>query len=341
MPQVPQAQFRTPDAWRGSELARSDAWRVRLTDSEIAELCAARAAAAATGKPMAQWHAEDFPLPTLAPRIAAWMRELNHGRGFVLLKGFPVLEHSKEQCAEIYWGLGLQMGTPVPQNSEGDLLGHVRDTGVAPAPGVRLYKTRAEQEFHTDGADIVGLFCLRSGKSGGVSRIASSVAIFDEIFATRPELVPALFEKFPHDEHGQQRAGAQPWFEIPICHAAAGRLRVFFLPWYIRNSQRFAAAPRLSAAQQAGVEAIERLANDPRFSLDMHFEPGDIQWLKNASILHKRSEYEDWDEPDRKRHLLRLWLTSLDFSAGHEELRNGIAGGGTQVRATPELRASK
>lgn len=73
----------------------------------------------------------------------------------------------------------------------------------------------------------------------------------------------------------------------------------------------------------------------------MHFEPGDIQLLKNASILHKRSEYEDWDEPDRKRHLLRLWLTSLDFSAGHEELRKGIAGGGTQVRATPELRASK
>lgn len=327
------APLDTPDAWRGPALAHSSAWRVALSAEDVAELRAARIHAVATGRPLAAWSAADFPLPSLAGKIAAWMRELAFGRGFVLLKGFPVFEHTKEECAEIYWGLGLHVGTPVPQNTDGDLLGHVRDTGIAPAPGVRLYKTRAEQEFHTDGADVVGLFCLRSGKSGGVSRIVSSVAIFNEIAATRPELVPTLFAPFPHDDHGQERPGQAPWFELPICRFADGRLRTFFLPWYVRDSQRFPAAPRLTDAQRACVDTIERLANDPRFHLDMDFEPGDIQLLKNASILHKRTEYEDWDEPDRKRHLLRLWLTSHAFPAGDEALRRGIPSDGTAVRA--------
>ena len=69
---------------------------------------------------------------------------------------------------------------------------------------------------------------------------------------------------------------------------------------------------------------IETTANDPRFYLDMDFEPGDMQFLKNASVLHKRTEYEDWDEPERKRHLLRLWLVQPEFSAGDAELRRGI-----------------
>ncbi len=325
MSQLPQAPLATRDVWRGGELARSGAWRAALGPDEIAELRAARAAAVASGRPMAQWRLQDFPLPRLAPRIAEWLRELGEGRGFVLLRGFPVREHSQEECAEIYFGLGLQLGTPVPQNPEGDLLGHVRDTGIAPAPGVRLYKTRAEQDFHTDGSDLVGLFCLRSGRSGGVSRIASFPAIFNEILATRPELVPTLFAPFPHDHHGQQPAGQKPWFELPICHFAGGRLRSFFLPWYIRDSQRFPEAPRLCPAQLACVEAIEKLANDPRFHLDMHVEPGDIQWLRNASILHKRTAYEDWEEPERKRHLLRLWLRSSAAAGAAPELREGIA----------------
>ena len=66
-------------------------------------------------------------------------------------------------------------------------------------------------------------------------------------------------------------------------------------------------------------------ANDPALYLDMEFRPGDIQLLKNSVILHKRTEYEDWDEPDRKRHLLRLWLAAPDFDDGDEQLRRGVA----------------
>jgi Taurine catabolism dioxygenase TauD, TfdA family len=318
--------FDTPDAWRGMEIQANTAWIYHLTPSDVDELIAALAVARGSGREMAALTKEDFPLPQLGSKIATWAEELNRGRGFQLLRGFPVREHSKEDCELVYWGIGLHIGTAVSQNTDGDLLGHVRDVGADPnAYGVRLYKTRAEQDFHTDGADVIGLFCLRSGRSGGVSRIVSSVAIYNELVRQRPDLAIVLRENFPFDTQGQHKNGQQPWFDFPICHEENGRLRTFFIPWYIRESQAHKDAPRLSADQVTCVEMIEWIANQKEFYLDMYFEPGDMQFLKNAAVLHKRTEYEDWDDPEEKRHLLRLWLTSHQFSLGDDMLRKGIS----------------
>ena len=321
---IPMSELATPDVWRGPELAQSDAWRYSFTAGDIEELLAAYRHA--SGKALLHWTREDFPLPTLAPKIAAWMGELDRGRGFILLRGFPVEQHSEEICTGVYWGLGLHMGRAVSQNTDGDLIGHIRDTGADPnAYGVRLYKTRAEQDFHTDGADIIGLFSLKTAKSGGVSRIVSSPAIFNRMLRERSDLAPALCEPFPFDTQGQHKPGGKPWFELPLCRFEDGRMRLFFIPWYIRESQQHPAAPRLTKAQLEAIEFIERAANDPAYYLDMDFQPGDMQFLKNASVLHKRTAYEDWDDPSMKRHLLRLWLVEPSFSAGDESLRRGIS----------------
>ena len=315
----------TDDAWLGRDMARREDWRRVLTSEEIRELATARAAARRRSEDRTQWSREDFPLPGLAPQIRSWLRDLDVGRGFLLLRGLPLAELGDQAAADIYWGLGLHLGRAVSQNTDGDLLGNVRDTGADPATyGVRLYKTRAEQDFHTDGADLIGLLCLRAAKSGGVSRIASSAAIYNRLLAERPDLVAALFETFPFDTQGQHRPGTPAWFARPICRLIDGRLNLFFIPWYIRESQQHADAPQLSAEQEAVLRFIETTANDPDHFLDMDFQPGDIQLLKNASILHKRTAYEDWDDPARKRHLLRLWLVQEEFSAGDVGLREGV-----------------
>lgn len=322
---IPAVPLTTPNAWLGEDLQDRSDWIEVLSAEDIAELRDALKAARATGRDIYDWTRKDFPLPGLGPRIAGWLAELEHGRGFILLRGFPVAEYSKEDCAGVYWGLGLHMGRAISQNTDGDLLGHVRDTGVDPKTyGVRLYKTRAEQDFHTDAADVIGLFCLRAAKAGGVSRIVSSVSIFNEMLRQRPDLVPALFQSFPFDTQGQHRPGERAWFPLQLCRFTDGQLQTFFVPWYIRESQQHADAPRLTPAQEGVIAFIEKTANDPCFYLDMHFEPGDIQFLKNASVLHKRTEYEDFDEPDMKRHLLRLWLVDPIFSGGDELLRKGV-----------------
>ena len=259
---LPLRPLASPDVWRGPQVAGDPGWQHRFSQADIAELLDARAAAA--GKPWADWTREDFRLPTLGRRIAGWMHELDRGRGFVLLRGFPVDAYDEATCSEIYWGLGLHMGRAISQNTDGDLLGHVRDTGADPnAYGVRLYKTRAEQDFHTDGADVIGLFCLKAARSGGVSRIVSSPAIFNRMLRERPDLAPVLCEPFPFDTQGQHKAGGKPWFDLPLCRFEDGRMRLFFIPWYIRESQQHAEAPRLSPAQAAAVAFIESTANDP------------------------------------------------------------------------------
>jgi glycerol uptake facilitator-like aquaporin len=317
----------TEAAWIGPDMAARRNWIHELTRAEIDELDSAVARARASGKPLAQLSRADFPLDGLARSAERWLDVLDGGRGFVLVRGVPVERYGEEDASLAYWGLGLHLGIAVSQNAAGDLLGHVRDAGVERRdPTLRLYRTRERLGFHTDGSDIVGLLCLRPAKSGGTSRIASSAAIYNEILRRRPDLASTLHEPFPFDRNGEERPGEPPFFSLPICRETDGRLRTFYIGWYIRDSQRHPQAPRLTRAQHEVIDLIDQIAADPRIHLDMDFRAGDIQWLENAAILHARTEFEDHAEPERKRHLLRLWLTSRrSFTDGDALLQRGIA----------------
>lgn len=305
----------SPAAWHGQDMAQRGDWIRLFTAAEISELEAAVTAARASGKPRDQLTREDFPLPRLAAESRHWLRELSDGRGFMLLRGLPVERWGDEVASLAYLGLGLHMGGLASQNAAGDLLGHVRDTGADPNdPSVRLYRTNAAQGFHTDGADVIGLLCLRTAKSGGESRIVSSITVFNEVLAARPDLVPLLFEPWHFDRQGEQGEGEPPTFAIPLCYWDGSHLRTFYIGWYIRDAQQHDSVPRLTDEQGTLLELIDAVAN--RCALDMEFKPGDIQLLKNSSILHGRAAFSDWPEPERRRHLLRLWINAdTDFAA--------------------------
>jgi hypothetical protein len=307
----------SPAAWLGSDLADPSRWTVQLEGAHVGEILRALDAAKAKGATVGSLTREGFPLPTLGAEVRRWAETLDRGLGFVLVRGFPVSELGKEDAALAYFGLGLHLGEPVPQNTSGDLLGHVTDHGVPRSgPAVRLYMTRDKQDFHTDGADVIGLLCLQRARSGGLSRIVSSVSIYKEILRRRPDLASVLYEPFPFK--------GEFLFELPICTVHAGRLRTFYIGWYIRDAQEDPAARRLTPAQSEVLPLLESIANDPRCHLDMDFQIGDIQLINNASILHARTAYEDFPEPERKRHLLRLWLRPHDFSSVEQALSAGI-----------------
>ncbi len=173
------------------------------------------------------------------------------------------------------------MGDQVPQNRDGDLLGHVRDTAeIATNLNVRLYKTTKRQDFHTDGSDIVGLLCLRRAKSGGLSQIASSHMVFNEILNQRPELVPLLFEPMYWDSGGEHRAGEKPYWVAPIARIINDRLRFLYRGWYLRDAQRHPDVPRLTDAQKQLMELIESIANAPAIRLDMDLNPATSNSLR-------------------------------------------------------------
>jgi len=313
-----------PAAWRGPDLSGKEDWVYPLSARETVEVERLVATLRRSGKPRDQITREDVRLDALAPAVRGWREALGRSRGFVLVRGLPLDRLSDDDAVLAYWALGLHLGTPVPQNFLGETLVHVRDTGADPAaPSTRLYKTRVEQDFHTDAADIIGLLCLRTPKRGGESRIVSSVTVFNEILRRRPDLASTLFRDF-YWHYFEPQMNAPIHFVRPICAERGGGLNTFFIPWYIRRAQDLPDVPPLTAEQEATVEILESTANDPSLYLDMEFRPGDIQLLKNSVILHKRTAYEDWEEPERKRHLVRLWLAAPDFDDGDEQLRRGI-----------------
>ncbi|MBW2242834.1 MAG: TauD/TfdA family dioxygenase [Deltaproteobacteria bacterium] len=316
----------TPSTWFGPDIVKSDDWVRRLTPGQITELENALGVAKASGKPLTELTRDDFRLSILAEGIAEWMEALQRGRGFINVKGIPVDGHDEADMAIIHWGLGLYMGSPASQNAAGDLLGHVRDTGADPGDtSVRLYKTRVDLGFHSDGADLVALLCIRQGRSGGENRLVSTTALYNEILRRRPGLIPLLYENFYWDRNDEQSTGEDPFFQLPICRYHEGQLTFFYIPWYIRKAQRHAQVPRLSPEQTELLDLIDSIAEDPAFHVEMRLEPGEINYLKNNAVLHARTEYEDFDEPERKRHLVRLWLTAhAEWADGDVFVQQGI-----------------
>jgi hypothetical protein len=136
--------------------------------------------------------------------------------------------------------------------------------------------------------------------------------------------VPLLFEPWHFHLHGEFPPGVPAFFEMPICRWDGKNLATFFLGWYVRRAQQLEGVPRMTHAHEELLGLFEETANDPALHLDMEFRPGDVQWLKNSVILHKRTAYEDFEEEEQKRHLLRLWLTARDFEDGDDRLRAGM-----------------
>ena len=307
---IPAGPIPSEAAWRGPDMARSNDWRFVLDDAHLEEIEAALARASATGRPLEELRADDFPLPSLGSAIGDWRSELESGRGFVLVSGLPVDRFTGEEIERLYWCLGLHMGSPGAQNAMGETLGHVVDTGDdAMDPFVRLYRTASKIRYHCDAADVVALLCLQTAKCGGLSRIVSSVSVFNEVMRRRPDLVARLFEAFHLDIRNEDSSGALRHIPIPPCRFADGRLRTFYHSDYFRSALRHDDVGPFSDEEQELLDVYEEIANDPTIYLEMDLARGDIQWVSNHSILHARSQYEDYDEPERKRHLLRLWLS--------------------------------
>ena len=302
-----------PKAWRPGDFAGNESWIYRLSPESIEELEAALRLVESKGLRMPEIRKTDFPLPTLQFDLARITDELRAGRGFVLIKGIPVDRYDDEQIRKIYWGLGTHIGIAVSQTSAGDLLCSVRDEGLdIRNTRVRGYQTTAVNEFHVDGSDVVGLLCLKTAKAGGESWIVSSMAIYNELLRRYPWYVGLLYDDFYFDWRGEEPAGCPPAYSVPIFSYFEGVLSC-------RYSRRRidSAAPKmgveLSAVQREALDAMDALAHE--LSLRMNFEPGDVQLLNNHVILHARTEYEDYPEPEKKRHLLRLWLYAPAMSA--------------------------
>jgi Taurine catabolism dioxygenase TauD, TfdA family len=299
-------EIRDASAWYGPELKGRTDWIAQLSAAEIAEV---ETAARELSADLTSITTDDAPLPTLGLRLQRLLEEVLTGRGFVLIRGLPIGRWTKHEAALAFLVIGVHLGRLRMQNAAGHLLGHVMDLGRSSIdPNTRIYQTRERQTHHTDSCDVVGLLCLRSAKSGGLSNLVSSTTIFNEMRRRRPDLVKILFDPIETDRRGEVPEGADPYFTIPVFNWHEGLLSTIYQRQYIESARRFPGVAPLTTQQIEALDLFDQLANDPGLNLVMEFEPGDIQFVHNHTILHDRTAFEDFPESERKRHLLRLWL---------------------------------
>jgi len=313
---LPQQPVAGTNVWTGDDIRHREDWRMRFDEgalSELRDLLDTARAGTAVDMSLAP------RFPRLSRLLEAAREELMHGRGFVLLQGFPIKAYSLPEIETMFLSMGRLIGNAVSQNSYGDLLGHVRDEGkrtnvTGDTRGARGYLSNERLLFHTDLSDCVALLCIQKSLSGGMSSMSSSMTVYNEILKTHPEYLPVYERGFAF--RSVEADGAPTEWRLPIYVYEHGMLSCAIRRMAIETA-RLNGVPYTDLENRA-LEYLDETAARQDLRYDMHMEPGDIQLLNNYVTFHSRTEFVDAEPPELKRHMLRLWL---QFPEGRTFLR--------------------
>jgi hypothetical protein len=308
-----------PAAWFGADLDRSGDWIRVLNAAQLQEIDAALAQVKRAGLPLFGFGREAFPLPMTSPLLAEISEALENGHGMVRLRGIDATRYSDDDLRQIFWGIGRHLGTAVYQNAVGEIMGEVRDEtrlatkSYVPVEDGKVASSRSRSRstgplrWHTDRCDVIALMCVRNAASGGVSKLASIVTIYNEMLRRRPDLLELLCQDYwrsrPKDEDGHHAGRA---FALPVFGVCDGKITSQYSRTYVEQAQEFPEVPRLTAEQNAALDLLAEIAEET--CLLSPFVPGDIQMLNNHVIYHGRTAYEDDSVGHQARLLFRLWL---------------------------------
>lgn len=296
-------------AWRGEELFDRPGWRQQLSIAESAELrdFVARFA----GQDPESIRPGEILLPELEPLASRISDALENGPGAVRLQGFPLDAWDQPGRELAFWALAHQLGTPVSQSAEGRRLFHVRDAGYATNdPRFRGPMSSKRLSFHTDRCDVIAFLCIQPAAEGGETFVVSSAALYDELSRRDPAALETLRGPYPYLRHTVDQGNQRPYGELPVFSERDGFFGAHFLRVLIDRADASPDAPDLTDEQRRALDALEALAEEPEMHVSFHLEPGDVLLLNNWTTFHRRSEFVDAPEPERKRHLLRIWLST-------------------------------
>ena len=290
--------------WRDKEFGGRESWTRNLTPAMIDEV---RAAIPRVGKtPPHQIRAADHPLPGLAGLLALVHDDLENGRGFAVLAGWPVDDFSHDDTMAAYYMMAAQVGGIVVQNYEGQSVVDVIDEEIPYSHLSRGYRSTKRLLFHSDGAGLTALLCLDVAARGGVSPLVSATTLFNTIRAERPDDLPLLERGFYHHRRRQHDPGEHPLSvkPIPVFDFHGGYLHCCYnrnpIDWVEKEGME------LPAEEVAVLDHVDALAARTELQAVMEMQKGDMQFVNNFTILHSRTEYHD--DADHRRHLVRLWM---------------------------------
>lgn len=313
---IPGSPVVDPAVWTGADMSGRTDWIYSLTPSDISALAelagTVRSEIGDDPNGLLRLDRSRLDLGAFSEPMAEIYRQIKDGRGFQVIRGLPVRDWDRLDLAISYWAMGLHIGTPLSNNPEGDMIGHVTDLGKDyEDPNHRGYQTSAHMLFHTDQCDVVTLLCLQTSKTGGQSKIVSALAVHNEMVRRRPDLAAELTHDMFWTKHGEVAPGEKPWYRLAVFNYLDGHLSVAGGYKHIAKGHALPGNPPLTDAQQAAFRLMGEINEE--LHLSMEFEIGDVQILNSHVTMHSRTAYEDWPEPERRRRLWRLWLANPDM----------------------------
>ena len=306
-------RFAGASAWIGSKLP-ADAGVLQLTRECLAEIAHLTGTLDDNPLPTLALDPHDFELPACRDLMARARAVLEDGPGFVILHRLPLQTMGRETSIKVYWLLARMVARPVAQKWTGEMIYTVADlTGKKPGNGIRPDITNAEQNFHNDNSynvcppDYVALLCLETAKSGGVSRVVSFETAHNLMQERHPKLLERLYRPYHFDRQREHAPGAEMTISRPVFALEGGRLKCRLSRYLIEQGHDLA-GECLDELGRAALAALTTIIDDPALYKEFYFEPGQMQILDNRRLGHKRTGFEDWPEPERRRTLIRLWL---------------------------------
>ena len=299
-----------PSAWRGADFGSVDDVSVVLTDRHLDALDAALRSVHAAGLTLDTVERSDFDLSSIEDDLAAIEHEVVHGRGIVILRGFPVDGYSLEDIEIMYWGLGCYLGVGESQSTLGDRIGRVEDVSGKDR-NQRAYRNSVELLMHTDLTDIIAMLSVRKAPSGGLSSYASVATLHNEVLANKPEYLEPLYRGFRYHRFGSEEPGQEPVtpHHVPVLSEKDDVVSARYVPDYIYMAYDEIGEP-IPELEMGALDYLNALCCDPELRFDVMLEPGDLSLINNYAVMHTRSAFDDGLTPQEKRLLLRLWLSN-------------------------------
>jgi alpha-ketoglutarate-dependent taurine dioxygenase len=304
-------------AWRASTIDECGSWYYPLSERCLADLDDTIRQLRREPRTITELRVSSTPCARCAEDFQPALAALEAGRGFVIVEGLAGQRYSALEQQVIYWLVGQLLGQPVVQNVQGTLLYDVRDTGQDVRYGARFSVTNAETGFHTDNSfgeavvDYVGLLCLRGARSGGTSQIVSGWTAYDRLLAEHPDVVEQLAQPVPIERRGGVRAGEAATIRFPVVQRHGDGLLYRYLRYWIETGHQKAGEP-MSASRRRAFDLLDECLARPELRVDFLLKPGGMLFVNNRWILHNRTAFEDHAEPEKKRHLIRLWLRARE-----------------------------
>lgn len=318
-------------AWQGAEMGNNPRWIKEFPVAVLEQIDAA--VHKVENVDWTNVNRYNFLLPSAEAFFDDIREELENGSGMVQMRGLDVSRYNHEQLRRIWYALGSHLGSPMFQNRRGEVMREIKDVGKdvsvqlygasVDASGEQFLSSGArtlspgQLRFHTDRCDVVGLLCVRQASEGGVSKLASSVTVHNEMLRRRPDLHALLCKPIPRSRFGEEAGGEHVVYDLPIFGVRDGKFTSHFSLTYIENAQLIPGVRKLTDGEREAIQMLMDVAEEQCF--EMRFAPGDIQLLNNHVVYHGRTAFKDDANTGRDRMLMRLWLSMPNSRALPED----------------------